>query len=44
MTALVEDGKLTPIIARTYTLAETAEGVRHIEQGHARGKAVVTMA
>ncbi len=44
VTALVEEGKLTPIIDRTYTLAETAEGVRHIEQGHARGKAVVTVA
>jgi len=43
VTALVEEGKLTPIIDRTYTLAETAEGVRHIEQGHARGKAVVTV-
>jgi NADPH:quinone reductase-like Zn-dependent oxidoreductase len=39
--ALVEDGKLTPVIDRTYTLVETAEGVRHVEQGHARGKAVV---
>jgi NADPH:quinone reductase-like Zn-dependent oxidoreductase len=44
VTALVEDGKLTPVIDRTYTLAETAEGVRHVEQGHARGKAVVTVA
>ena len=42
--ALVEDGKLTPIIDRTYALAETAEGVRHVEQGHARGKAIVTVA
>jgi len=44
VTALVEDGKLTPVIDRTYALAETAEGVRHVEQGHARGKAIVTVA
>jgi len=44
VTALVEDGKLTPVIDRTYALADTAEGVRHVEQGHARGKAVVTVA
>jgi NADPH:quinone reductase-like Zn-dependent oxidoreductase len=44
VTALVEDGKLTPIIDRTYALADTAEGVRHVEQGHARGKAIVTVA
>ena len=36
-------GKLRPIVDRTYPLAETAEGARHAEQGHARGKAVVTM-
>jgi NADPH:quinone reductase-like Zn-dependent oxidoreductase len=41
---LVENGKLTPVVDRTYPLAETAEGVRHVEQGHARGKVVVTMA
>jgi NADPH:quinone reductase-like Zn-dependent oxidoreductase len=44
VTALVEDGKLMPVIDRTYALVDTAEGVRHVEQGHARGKAVVTVA
>ena len=41
---LIEDGKLMPVIDRTYPLAETAEGVRHVEKGHARGKVVVTVA
>ena len=41
---LIEDGKLTPVVDRTYPLAETAEGLRHVEQGHARGKVVVTVA
>ena len=41
VTALIEAGKLTPVVDRTYPLADTAVGVRHVEQGHARGKAVV---
>jgi NADPH:quinone reductase-like Zn-dependent oxidoreductase len=44
VTGLIEDGKLTPVVGRTYPLADTAEGLRHVEQGHARGKAVVTVA
>jgi NADPH:quinone reductase-like Zn-dependent oxidoreductase len=44
VTALIEDGKLTPVVDRTYPLAEVAEGLRHVEQGHARGKSVVTVA
>jgi NADPH:quinone reductase-like Zn-dependent oxidoreductase len=44
VTGLIEDGKLTPVVDRTYPLADTAEGLRTVEQGHARGKAVVTVA
>ena len=44
VTGLIEDGKLTPVVDRTYPLADTAEGLRYLEQGHARGKAVVTVA
>jgi NADPH:quinone reductase-like Zn-dependent oxidoreductase len=44
VTGLIEDGKLTPVVGRTYSLADTAEGLRHVEQGHTRGKAVVTVA
>ena len=43
VTALVEAGKLTPVVDRTYPLTDAAAGVRHVEQGHARGKAVVTV-
>ncbi|MFJ9025916.1 NAD(P)-dependent alcohol dehydrogenase [Streptomyces sp. NPDC102259] len=43
VTALIEAGSLTPVIDRTYPLADTAEGLRHLEQGHARGKIVITM-
>ena len=44
VTGLVEDGKLTPVVDRTYPLADAAEGLRYVEQGHARGKAIVTIA
>jgi NADPH:quinone reductase-like Zn-dependent oxidoreductase len=41
---LVEAGKLTPVVDRCYPLTETAEAIRYIEGGHARGKVVVTVA
>ena len=44
LTGLIEDGKLTPVLDRTYPLADTAEGLRRVEQGHARGKVVITVA
>ena len=40
---LIESGKVTPVIDRTYPLAETAEAIRYLEQGHARGKVVVAV-
>jgi len=40
---LVEQGKLSPVIDRTYPLRETPEAIRHLEQGHARGKIVITV-
>ncbi len=43
VTELIEDGKLTPVVDRTYPLADTAEGLRHAEQGHARGKVDITV-
>ncbi|HEY7048392.1 MAG TPA: NAD(P)-dependent alcohol dehydrogenase [Jatrophihabitantaceae bacterium] len=44
LSALVGDGRLAPVVDRTYPLAEVADGLRHVEQGHARGKAVVVVA
>ena len=43
VTGLIQDGKLPPVVGRTCLLAETVEGLRHVEQGHARGKVVVTV-
>jgi len=40
---LMQSGKVTPVIDRTYKLSETADALRYLEQGHARGKVVVTV-
>ena len=40
---LVESGRLTPVIDRTHPLHETADALRYIEAGHARGKVVITI-
>ena len=40
---LIEDGKVTPVIDRTYPLSETATAIRYLEEGHARGKVVITV-
>jgi NADPH:quinone reductase-like Zn-dependent oxidoreductase len=41
---LMLEGKITPVIDRQYTLSEVPEAIRYLEQGHARGKVVVTVA
>src|SRR5574341_403208 len=41
---LIEAGKVTPVIDRTYPLRETAEAIRYVEGGHARAKVVITIA
>jgi NADPH:quinone reductase-like Zn-dependent oxidoreductase len=43
LTGLIEAGKLTPVLDRTYPLADTAAGLHRVEQGHARGKVVITV-
>src|SRR5215217_6522268 len=40
---LIESGKVTPVIDRTYPLAEAPEAMRYLEEGHARGKVVITV-
>jgi NADPH:quinone reductase-like Zn-dependent oxidoreductase len=40
---LIEAGKVTPVIDRTYSLSEVADAMRYLEEGHARGKVVVTV-
>jgi NADPH:quinone reductase-like Zn-dependent oxidoreductase len=40
---LIEAGKITPVIDRTYPLGEVPEAIRYVEQGKARGKVVITV-
>jgi NADPH:quinone reductase-like Zn-dependent oxidoreductase len=40
---LIESGKVTPIIDRTYPLAEVPDAIRYLEEGYARGKVVISV-
>jgi NADPH:quinone reductase-like Zn-dependent oxidoreductase len=40
---LLDAGKVTPVIDRTYPLSDVAEAIGYLEQGHARGKVVVSV-
>lgn len=40
---LLETGKVVPVIDRCYPFAETAEAIRYLEQGHARGKVIIAV-
>ena len=41
---MVEAGRVTPVIDRTYPLRETAEAFRYLDQGHAQGKVIIVVA
>ena len=41
LTQLIESGSLTPVIDRTYALADAPDAIRHLAEGHGAGKAVV---
>ena len=43
LTNLIEIGKITPVIDRTYPLSEVPEALRYQEEGRARGKIVITV-
>jgi len=40
---LFEAGKVVPVIDRRYPLSEVPEAFRYLEQGHAKGKVVITV-
>jgi NADPH:quinone reductase-like Zn-dependent oxidoreductase len=40
---LIEDGRVTPVIERTYALDEVPQAIRHLERGRARGKIVISL-
>jgi NADPH:quinone reductase-like Zn-dependent oxidoreductase len=43
LAAMMEAGKLTPVIDRRYPLAQTREALSYLLQGHARGKVVINV-
>src|SRR3989475_9812648 len=40
---MIQSGKVKPVIDRTYKLSEVPEAILYLEQGHARGKVVITV-
>ena len=43
MGELMANGKVMPVIDKCYRLSEVPEALRYLEEGHARGKVVITM-
>jgi NADPH:quinone reductase-like Zn-dependent oxidoreductase len=43
LTGLIEAGKITPVIDRTYPLGEAPEAIQQLVEGHIRGKLVITV-
>jgi NADPH:quinone reductase-like Zn-dependent oxidoreductase len=43
MGELIEAERVTPVIDRCYSLSEVPDAIRYLEDGHARGKVVVTV-
>ena len=41
---LLEAGKVIPVIDRCYPLSEVPEAIRYLEEGHAKGKVVISVA
>jgi NADPH:quinone reductase-like Zn-dependent oxidoreductase len=43
LAGLMQSGKLKPVIDRTYKLEQVPDAIRYVEQGHARGKVVISV-
>jgi NADPH:quinone reductase-like Zn-dependent oxidoreductase len=43
LSELIETGKVTPVIDGTYSLSDVPTAIRHLAEGHARGKIVITV-
>jgi NADPH:quinone reductase-like Zn-dependent oxidoreductase len=43
LSGLIEAGTVKPVIDRSYPLSQTADALRYLELGHARGKVVITV-
>ena len=40
---LIESGRLSPVVDRTYSLSEVPEAIRYLEKGQVKGKVVITV-
>jgi NADPH:quinone reductase-like Zn-dependent oxidoreductase len=40
---LMQSGKVKPVIDRTYPLSQIADAIRYLEEGHARGKVIISV-
>jgi NADPH:quinone reductase-like Zn-dependent oxidoreductase len=40
---LIQAGKITPVIDRTYKLSDAVDALRYLDEGHARGKVIITV-
>ena len=41
--ALIQNGKVTPVVDRRYRLTKTAEAIAYVEEGHARAKVIISV-
>ena len=44
LAAMIEAGDVTPVIDRVYPFEEAPDALRYVEDGHPKGKVVVTVA
>jgi NADPH:quinone reductase-like Zn-dependent oxidoreductase len=40
---LIQSGKVKPVVDRTYQLSQVPKALWYLQEGHARGKVVITM-
>jgi NADPH:quinone reductase-like Zn-dependent oxidoreductase len=40
---IIEAGKVTPVVDRTYPLSQVADAIRYVSEGHTRGKIVINV-
>jgi NADPH:quinone reductase-like Zn-dependent oxidoreductase len=43
LTEMIEDGRVTPVVDRSFPLPDTAEAIRYLAEGHPSGKVAVTV-
>ena len=43
LASLIESGKVTPVVGRTYPLAGAPDAIRYLAEGHPAGKVVITI-